>query len=78
MKRQPLYNVKQVRELFFPGRCMRWIRDTFSDGELGYVARDAGGWLISAAAIEKWFEIHQPKKLTPPRATQISNLTQNQ
>ena len=73
-----VFNVNQIKELFFPGRCARWIRDTFSDGDLGPVYRDAGGWLISQAAIERWFEIHRPKKLVrKPRASQVNNLLQN-
>lgn len=78
MSLQRVHNVKQVREQFFPGRCARWIRNTFADGELGPVFRDDGGWLISETAIARWFDLHQPKKLTlTPRASQVDNLRQN-
>jgi hypothetical protein len=74
-----LYNVNQVKDLFFPGRSTRWIRDTFTDGELGPVFRDEGGWLISETAIQKWRDNHSVKQVqAKPRANQLDNLKQNQ
>ena len=55
----PVFTVAQVRERFFPGRCARWIKDSFKRGEFGPVFFDGGRWFISAEAITGWQRAHQ-------------------
>jgi hypothetical protein len=55
----PVFTVAQVRERFFPGRCARWIKDSFKRGEFGPVFFDGGRWFISAEAISGWQRAHQ-------------------
>lgn len=54
----PVFTVSQVREKFFPGRCARWIKDSFKRGEFGPVFFDGGRWFISAQAIAGWQAAH--------------------
>ena len=54
----PVFTVSQVRAKFFPGRCARWIKDSFKRGEFGPVFFDGGRWFISAEAIAGWQRAH--------------------
>lgn len=57
------YSVAQVRELFFPGRCARWIREQFRTGEFGPVFFEGKSWFISADAVQGWQQKH---RVCPP------------
>ena len=68
---QTLFSLADVRVKFFPSRSIRWIRDTFGAGEFGPVYRDAGGWMVSAQALESWQMRHS---VGPAVMVQIEDL----
>lgn len=47
-----------MKELFFPTRSERWVKNTFSSGAYGRVVRDAGGWLVSESAVGAYQDRH--------------------
>ena len=70
------FSLAECRAHFFPGRCLRWIRDEFKAGKYGAVFFD-GRWMISESAVRAWQEKHrvcadqEPQQVRP---VMISNL----
>ncbi len=60
-----VFTVGEIRARFFPGRCPRWIKDTFKTGNYGPVFFDGGRWFISSEAVAGWQRAHRVCATTP-------------
>lgn len=50
------FSVKLAREVYFPSRSERWIKDKAKAGAFGDCVRDGGGWLFSEAGVLAYLE----------------------
>jgi hypothetical protein len=76
------YSLSDVKELWFPSRSARWIKDTFrklaaEDAALFPILRDGSGWQISKKAVESYQSRHAVR-LVVPGQSQLRNLRQFQ